>query len=82
LARRNAKHPTSDFMMTISIDAEAFAAVETAFPGDWSAEIRPDGECGYLFTLPDGAIDLLTAIRGPTDSYSDAILRPARTTPW
>jgi hypothetical protein len=59
-----------------------FAAIETAFSGDWSAEIRADGKGAYLLTLPDGAIDLLEAIRGPADSYSDAILRLARASPW
>lgn len=69
-------------MTTISINAEAFAAIETAFPGDWSAEIRADEKGGYLLTLPDGAINLLEAIHGPAESYSDAILRLARISPW
>jgi hypothetical protein len=64
----NSKHPALDFMTIISINAKAFAGIETAFPGDWRADIRPDGKGAYLLTLPDGAIDLLTAIRGPEDS--------------
>ena len=69
-------------MTIISINAKAFAGIETAFPGDWRADIRPDGKGAYWLRLPDGAIDLLTAIRGPEDSYSDAILRLARASPW
>jgi hypothetical protein len=65
-------------MTTISITAEAYAAIEAAFPGDWSAEVRPDGKGGYLFTLPDGMFGLLRALLGPGESYSDVILRLAR----
>jgi hypothetical protein len=65
-------------MRTISITAEAFAAIEAAFPGDWSVEIHPDGKDAYLLTLPDGMIDLLKAIRSAAESYSDAIIRIAR----
>jgi hypothetical protein len=65
-------------MTTISITAAASAAIEAAFPGDWSAEVRPDGKDGYLLTLPDGMIDLLSALRAPGDSYSDVILRLAK----
>jgi hypothetical protein len=68
--------------MNISITAEAFAAIETAFPGHWSADICPDGMGGYLFTLPSGGVDLLRALRGPADSYSDVILKLARASPW
>jgi hypothetical protein len=64
-------------MKTISITAEASAAIEAAFPGDWSAEVRPDGKDGYLLTLPDGMIDLLKGLRGPGQSYSDVILKLA-----
>jgi hypothetical protein len=39
-------------MTTISITAEASAAIEAAFPGDWRNEIRLDGKGGYLLTLP------------------------------
>jgi hypothetical protein len=65
-------------MTTISITAEASAAIEAAFPGDWSAEIRPDGIDSYLLTLPDGMIDLLKGLRGPRQSYSDVILMLAK----
>jgi hypothetical protein len=50
-------------MTTISITAEASAAIEAAFPGDWRNEIRLDGKGGYLLTLPEGMIALLEAIR-------------------
>jgi hypothetical protein len=62
-------------MTTISITAEAYAAIEAAFPGDWRNEIRLDGEGGYLLTLPEGMIALLEAVRGPGESHSDAIIR-------
>jgi hypothetical protein len=64
-------------MKTISITAEASAAIEAAFPGDWSAEIRPDGKDGYLLTLPDGTVDLMKGLRGPGETYSDVLLRLA-----
>jgi hypothetical protein len=64
-------------MTTISITAEASAAIKSAFPGDWRNEIHPDGKGGYLISLPDGMIDLLGAIQGPGESYSDVILRLA-----
>jgi hypothetical protein len=65
-------------MKKISITAEASAAIEAAFPGDWSAEIRPDGKDGYLLTLPDGMIDLMKGLRGPDETYSDVLLRLAK----
>jgi hypothetical protein len=65
-------------MTTISITAEASAAIEAAFPGDWRNEIRLDGKGGYVLTLPEGMIALLDAIRSPGESYSDAIIRIAK----
>ena len=65
-------------MTTISITAEAYAAIEAAFPGDWSREVRPDGKDGLLLTLPDGMIDLLKGLRGPGETYSDVLLRLAK----
>jgi hypothetical protein len=62
-------------MTTISITAEASAAIDGAFPGDWRNEIRLDGKGGYLLTLPEGMIALLEAIRGAGESYSDTIIR-------
>jgi hypothetical protein len=61
--------------MTIPITAEAFAAIRAAFSGDWSSDVRPDGKGGYFLRLPDGMVDLLEGIRGPGESYSDAIIR-------
>jgi hypothetical protein len=65
-------------MITISITAEAFAAIAATFPEEWRAEARPDEKGGYLLTLPHSVIDLLKAIRGPGESYSDVITRVAR----
>jgi hypothetical protein len=59
--------------MTISITAEAGAAIETAVSGDWNADIRPDDKGGYLLELPDGVIGLLETIQRPGETYSDVI---------
>ena len=64
--------------MTIPITAGAFAAIRAAFSGDWSSDIRPDGKGGYLLTLPEGMVDLLKAIGGPGESFSDTIIRIAK----
>jgi hypothetical protein len=65
-------------MATISITAEACAAIMGTFAGDWSTDLRPDGEGGYLLTLPDSMIELLEAIRSLGESYSDTLIRIAR----
>jgi hypothetical protein len=64
-------------MVTISITAEAFAAIEATLPKGTKGEPRPDGKRGYLVALPHGVIDRLKAMRGTGESYSDVILRLA-----
>lgn len=66
-------------MPSINITPEAFAAIGAAFPGNWSADIQPDGKGGYLLTLPEGMLVLLDAIRCRGESYSDAIIRIGET---
>jgi hypothetical protein len=44
-------------MVTISITAEAFAAIDATFAKGSKADARHDGKGGYLIVLPHGAID-------------------------
>jgi hypothetical protein len=52
-------------VVTISITAEALAAIEATLPDGREAERRPDGKGGYFITLPHGVVDRLKAMRGP-----------------
>ena len=65
-------------MVTISIKAEAFAAIEATLPKGSKAEARPDGKGGLLVTLDRLTLDRLKALRGAGESYGDAIPRIAR----
>jgi hypothetical protein len=65
-------------MVTISITAAAFAAIESTLGKGSAADARPDGKGGYLIVLPHAALDRLKTIRGPWESYSDVILKLAR----
>jgi hypothetical protein len=65
-------------LVTISISAEALAAIEATLPDGREAERRPNGKGGYFITLPHGVVDWLKAIRDPGESYSGAILRLAK----
>jgi hypothetical protein len=58
-------------MITISITHEA------TLPKGAKAEARPDGKGGLLITLDRRLIERLSSLRGPGESYSDAILRLA-----
>ena len=51
-------------MATISITPAAFAAIEWSLPAGWKVELRPDGQSGYLVTLPNGVLDRLRTLRG------------------
>jgi predicted CopG family antitoxin len=62
-------------MITISISAEAYQAIMGGPP---DASDR-DASGGYPLTLHSTAHDRLTAARGPGESYSDVILRLAKT---
>jgi hypothetical protein len=61
-------------VLTISISAEALAAIAATLPDDREAEQRPDGKGGYFITLPRGVVDRLNYLRGPGQSFSDVIL--------
>jgi hypothetical protein len=65
-------------VVTISVTAEALAAIAATLPAGRAADARPDGKGGYLFVLPHALLDRLKAMRGPGESYSDVILRLAR----
>ena len=64
-------------MVTISITAEAHAAIRSTLPKGVRAEPRLDEGGGFKITLDRHTLDRLTALRGPGESYSDVILRLA-----
>jgi hypothetical protein len=64
-------------VVTISITAEALAAIAATLPDTREADEHPDGKGGYLIVLPHAVLDRLKALRGHGDSYSDAIVRLA-----
>jgi hypothetical protein len=65
-------------VLTISITAEALAAIAATLPENREADRRPDGKGAYFVTLPRDVLDKLNYPRGPGESYSDVILRLAR----
>ena len=65
-------------MVTISITAEAFAAIEATLAKGSKADARPDGKGGYLIVLPHAVLERLKAMRGAGESYSDVTLRLAK----
>jgi hypothetical protein len=64
-------------VVTISISAEALAAIAATLPEGREADRRPDGKRGYFITLPHGVVDRLNYLRESSESYSDVILRLA-----
>jgi hypothetical protein len=50
-------------MVTISITAEAFGAIEATLPHGMKGEPRLDGKGGYIVVLPDAVIKRLKAMR-------------------
>ena len=64
-------------MVTISITAEAYAAIRATVPKGVRAEPRLDEGGGFKITLDRHTLDRLAALRGPGESYSDVILRLA-----
>jgi hypothetical protein len=50
-------------MVTISITAEAFAAIEATLPNGTKGAPRLDGKGRHLIVLPHGTIDRLKAMR-------------------
>jgi hypothetical protein len=64
-------------VVTISLTPAAFAALKATLPKGSKAELSPVGQGEYLVTFPNGVLDRLRALRGPSESYSDVILRLA-----
>ena len=63
-------------MISISITAEAFAAIRATLPhSDEPPSMGPDGL--IRIWLDRAVVDRLTALRGPGESYSDVIIRLA-----
>jgi hypothetical protein len=60
-------------MVTISITAEAHAAIRSRLPKGVRAEPRLDEGGGFKITLDRHTLDRLTALRGPGESYSDVV---------
>jgi hypothetical protein len=65
-------------MITISITADAFAAIASTLPRGSTADAREDGKSGDLVTLERRILDRLPAMRRPGESYSDVILSLAK----
>jgi hypothetical protein len=65
-------------MVTISISADAFAAIEATLPTGMRGVPRLDGKGRLLLTLDRRVLDRLKALRGNGESYSDVILRVAK----
>jgi hypothetical protein len=61
-------------MVNIQISAQAFAAIAATLPGNVAVEPEraPDGYIGIW--LDHATLAKLNALRGPGESYSDAIL--------
>jgi hypothetical protein len=57
-----------DGVVTISISAEALAAIAATLADDREAEHRPDGKGAYFITLPRDVLDKLNYLRGPGES--------------
>ena len=63
-------------MIRIAISAEAYAAIASILPAGVKVgplETAPNGK--YRVWLPRAVVDRLARMRGPSDSYSDLILR-------
>ena len=64
-------------MITISVSADAFAAITSTLPKGETAVSHPDGKGGFLVTLDPAVLARLKALRGKGEFYSDVILRLA-----
>ena len=66
-------------MICITVTAEAYAAIKPADTQTWPPS---PGELGdVVIWLDQPMLDRLEAMRGPGESYSDAIIRVARGNP-
>jgi hypothetical protein len=65
-------------MVRIAISAEAFEAIAWTLPlGSVAYESEADERGERLIWLEDAMADRLSAMRGPGESFSDAIIRIA-----
>jgi hypothetical protein len=66
-------------MIAISISLEAYAAVRATLPegSDW-LPAQPDGRGGVRLWLDSEYVNRLGQMRGPSESYSDVIMRLAK----
>ena len=55
-------------MITISITAEALAAIEATLPEGREADRRPDGKGSLFIALPHDVLNKLDYVRGPGES--------------
>ena len=63
-------------MIRIAITAEAFEAIVATLPfGSMDVEREPDANGERLVWIEDMWANRLAALRGPSESYSDVILR-------
>ena len=60
-------------MVTISITAEAHAAIRSTLPKGVRAEPRLDEGGGFKITLDRHTLDRLTALRGPGESTATSL---------
>jgi hypothetical protein len=65
-------------MVTLSITAEAFDALDATWMRGLKPEGQPDREGGYLMIVPHATLNRLAQLRRPGESYSDVILRLAK----
>jgi hypothetical protein len=66
-------------VVTISITIAAFKAIKSTLPDDADAfPPERDERGGIRFVVDHRTLGRLTALRGPGESYSDVILRMAK----
>jgi hypothetical protein len=66
-------------MIGITVTAEAYAAIRATLPAATQTWPTHPGDHGdVVICLDQATVDRLGAMRGPGQSYSDAILRLAR----
>jgi hypothetical protein len=66
-------------MVGITITAEVYAAIKATLPADTQTWPTSPGDQGdVIIWLDQATVDRFDALRGPNESYSDAIIRVAR----
>ena len=66
-------------MIGITVTAEAYAAIKATLPAGTQTRPPSPGDSGdVIIWLDQAMLDRLDAMRGPGESYSDAIIRVAR----